>query len=182
MENEEWLDIKDYEGYYQVSNLGRVKSLPREILDAGGVIRRRNGKLLTPRVTGNNYRQVSLCKNGVTRQFLLHRLVAEAFIPNSNNCAQVNHIDEDKANNSVSNLEWCTAKYNSHYSQTFKKAVAATSKKVVQCDLLGNVLNIWNSTQEASRATDVNQSLISRCCNGKRNKAGGYLWKFELGE
>ena len=99
---EEWKDIPGYEGLYEVSNMGNVRNV-------------RRNKLLRLSKTNNRYIRVSLCKNGIKTGLTVHRLVAEAFIPNPDNLPEVNHKDEDKSNNSVENLEWCDAKYNIHY-------------------------------------------------------------------
>lgn len=113
---EEWRDIKGYEGLYQVSNEGRIKSLERIIqgCSKGGYF----DKLLPEKIMKqqcNKYVTVMLCKQGVTKRLLVHRLVAEAFIPNTNNLPQVNHKDECKTNNTIENLEWCTKEYNNNY-------------------------------------------------------------------
>lgn len=111
---EEWRDVKDYEGLYQVSNLGRVKSLCRV---AGTASKKYTCKerILSPRRQEHNYYSVMLWKDGKSRQFRVHRLVAEAFIPNPNNYPIINHKDENPSNNEMENLEWCTVKYNSYY-------------------------------------------------------------------
>lgn len=111
---ERWVDIKGYENMYQISNLGRIKSLQRET-------RNRNGKyiieekIMKPMVATNGYLIACLWKNNKQKKIVIHRLVAEAFIPNHNNYNEVNHKDEDKTNNKVDNLEWCSHKYNMNY-------------------------------------------------------------------
>lgn len=105
---EEWKDVPNYEGLYQVSNLGRIKSLR----DKNGKARE---KILKLKLSKFGYYQICLCKNGKQKWYFVHRLVALAFIPNPNNLPQINHIDENKTNNYVENLEWCTSKYNSNY-------------------------------------------------------------------
>lgn len=117
---EQWRDIKGYEGLYQVSNLGNIKSLTRvqcyAYANKGRRYRVTKEQLLIPAPTGeNHYLCVTLYKDGKKRTKAIHRLVAETFIPNPFNLTQVNHKDEDKSNNSVSNLEWCTCKYNINY-------------------------------------------------------------------
>ena len=106
-----WKDIKNYEGCYQVSNLGRVRSLTRKVNTYNGV-RITKGKLLKPLKTNRNYLRVCLKKNQKGKYVSIHRLVATAFIPNPNNYNVINHIDSNTYNNSVNNLEWCTQSHN----------------------------------------------------------------------
>ena len=173
MTEEIWKDITGYEGLYKVSNLGRVKSL-------------RNNIILKP---GNSsgYLRVNLCKNGKRKYATVHRLVAEAFIENENDLPQVNHIDEVKTNNKVSNLEWCTAKYNSNYGTHIKRILKTrlirntktAEKEVEQFTKNGKFVNSYISISEAERQTQVCHNHISACCKGKRQTAGGYIWKYK---
>jgi hypothetical protein len=110
---EKWKDIKGYEGYYQVSNLGNVKSLDRVVWN-GKVFHKRIGKILKPK--GDRYYELCLTKQGKLKKVYIHRLVAQAFIPNPNNKAEVNHMDGNKVNNHISNLEWCTSKENKKHA------------------------------------------------------------------
>lgn len=112
MENEVWKDIRGYEGLYQVSNLGRVKSLSKNV-------KGRNYKeiIKAPSYGGKGYYRLSLCKNGKNKYFYIHRLVAQAFISNPNNYPCVNHIDCNIYNNNFDNLEWCTYKYNNNHGK-----------------------------------------------------------------
>ena len=178
-----WKDIKGYEGLYQVSNLGRVKSLKflsnvhKKYYDREKILK--TGKDI------RGYDVVILCRNGVQKGFKVHRLVAEAFIPNPNDLPQVNHIDENKENNCVSNLEFCTNKYNSGYG-TRNERISKTmtnnskiSKKVNQYDKQGNFIKEWVSLQEAGRQTKINVRNICSCCKGKYKTAGGYIWKYK---
>lgn len=115
---EEWKDIKWYEGLYQVSNLGRVKSLPKDVFVSNPTFtgyRHTKEKILKPSKNGAGYQVVILCNNNKKYQVYVHRLVAQAFIPNPNNLPEVNHKDENPLNNIVDNLEWCTHKYNGNY-------------------------------------------------------------------
>ena len=123
--NEEWRDIKGYEGYYQVSNYGRVRSLDRVIDNR--IIK---GKLKCIKYSKLGYCIVSLYKNGTPKFYLIHRLVAEAFIPNINNFPQINHKNEIKADNRVENLEWCDSSYNINYGKRNKIVTEKKSKKV----------------------------------------------------
>ena len=137
LEQEIWKDIKNYEGLYKISNLGRVKSLPKY---AGRSYRKE--KILKTYLDKNGYVKVILCKNNRTRFLSIHRLLAEAFIPNPNDYPQINHKDENKQNNSLNNLEWCTCKYNINYGTRTKRDVEKRKMKREQkqklLDLLPN--------------------------------------------
>lgn len=167
-----WRDIKGYEGLYQVSNLGEVRSL-----NYG-----RTGKtrILKPRDNGIGYKTVTLSKNGKIKNFFIHRLVAEAFIPNPNNLPQVNHKDEDKANNIWTNLEWCNHEYNCNYG-TRNEKMSRTKGKSIKCITTGET---FNSIKEASRYYGVPQNNIVYCLKGRRKSAGKdfdgnkLLWKY----
>lgn len=162
-----WKDIKGYEGLYQISNLGRVKSL--------GNGKSRKEKILKPRKNSAGYLRVMLCKEGKIKDFYIHRLVANTFLSNPNNYTQINHKNEIKTCNYVSNLEWCTAKYNINYGSHNESVRKAQKCKKVIC-IETNVT--YESIREASRQTGIHQWSISNCCNGKRNTAGGCHWKF----
>lgn len=265
--NEVWKDVVGYEGLYQVSNLGRVQSLGHDNWH--------KGRILKPHLDGKgNYFMVGLSKDKHTKHKLVHRLVAETFIPNPENLPQVNHKDENKQNNIVENLEWCTNEYNINYNNgaamkraiktryerydrkelvkktketkrkrgsfsaeipvnqftwdgrfiaryiSLTEAMKATgaqmhvisrccrgfckqaggfvwlfdkdvenikertldahpnSKKVGQFDLNGNLIKAWNSATEACKTLGINPASLSECCNGKRNKTKGFIWKF----
>lgn len=116
-----WKEIKGYEGLYEVSNLGRVRSVDRTVLYKNGQTHIHKGKLLVPGVGKTGYMQVCLCKNGEMKHPLIHRLVAETFIPNPDNLPQINHKDENPSNNVLDNLEWCTAEYNLKYGGRYLK-------------------------------------------------------------
>ena len=121
-----WKDIKGYEGYYQISSLGRVKSLNRTKKHSYNSIALLKEKYLKPQ-SANGYKFVRLCKGNNVKMKIVHRLVAEAFIPNPNNYKEINHKDENKSNNNISNLEWCTHKYNINYG-TRNERVSKTEK------------------------------------------------------
>lgn len=166
--NEVFLDIPNYEGLYQISNFGRV---------------RRNGKILKPAKDTNGYLQVGLCKNGIRKNARIHRLVALTFLPNPNNYPEINHKNEDKTNNVVENLEWCTREYNINYGSRNEKASERISeiksKPVLQFDKEGNFIKEWIGQSEASRRLNIPQGNISKCCLGSRNSAGGYIFKYK---
>ena len=177
---ERWRDIEGYEGLYQISSCGRVKSLERYKNGKSGSNIFMKERILKPRKTSDGYLQVTLCKDCNSKQPLIHRLVAQAFIPNPNNLPQVNHKNEDKQSNFVCNLEFCDCKYNINYgshNERMKKSQInnpSKSKKVLCIET--NV--IYESTREAERQTGIRHSNISSCCNGKLKTAGGYPWKY----
>lgn len=188
-----WKDIKDYEGLYQVSNLGRVRSLDRVInynIENGKKVKRK-GKILKQRSNWNNYLYIHFSKNSKIKLFIVHRLVAEAFIPNPNNLPQVNHIDGNKFNNRVDNLEWCTAKENIIHSWKMglskgyihpKGKLTDYSrklcKKVNQYDLDGNFICSYNSISEASKNTKCSATDICACCKNRQKTSRNFIWKY----
>lgn len=174
MAAEIWKPIAGYEGLYEVSNLGQVRSLPRKNVKGG---------IKSPTETKWGYLICPLWKNGKAKHCSVHRLVAEAFIPNPENKPTVNHIDCNRKNNRADNLEWATQSENvrhsvklGHYAES-----GAESKPVFQIERTGQFQNKFRSINEAARITGVSQQSISMCCNGKLKSAGGYLWKFAEG-
>lgn len=176
IEEEVWKDIPNCEGLYQVSNFGNVKSLGRyvRVSDKLGGRRKKKECLLKIEVCKNGYLRVSLNKDCSRKHFLVHRLVAEAFIPNPQNMPQINHKDEDKTNNRVENLEWCDAKYNSNYGKRTMKASIAKFKPVKQYDMQGNFIREFSSFKEASDSVGV--SVYKQDCKAGRS-VGGYQWR-----
>jgi len=178
-----WKDIKGYEGLYQVSNMGRVKSLERTVIDNIG--RRQNIKerILKPKKEPNGYLRVTLSNNSVkNKKFFVHRLVCEAFHENTENKPCVNHIDENKANNTVSNLEWSTfAKNINHGTRSLRagKAIAkALRKPIGQYTRDGKLIKVWQSAQEVKIQLGFDQGNISKVARGKLKTAYGYVWKY----
>ena len=162
-----WKDIKDYSNY-QVSNYGNVKNV-------------KTNKILKPFSPVEGYLKVSLSKNGKSKQFFIHRLVAITFIPNPKNLPEVNHIKEfEKSNNRVENLEWCDHSYNQNYGtrneRVSKKMSKIKCKKVIQYDLKGNYIKTWNSIKEAEK--EVGSTHISQCTKGKFKQTKGYIWRY----
>lgn len=163
-----WKDIAGYEGLYQVSNWGRVKSLwfSKEKILKGG----RNNK---------GYLSVLLCKDGKIKRHLIHRLVAEAFIPNPLNLSEVNHKSEDKLDNRVENLEWCDHKYNNNYGTRNDRISEKLSKTVLQFSKTGEFIKEWESMIEIQRQLGYSQGNISNCCTGRCKSVYGYIWKYK---
>lgn len=173
---EVWKDIQGYEGLYQVSDLGRVKSLER-IVKRNNQMLKINGKILTPKTQKNGYKSVYLCKNATKTKAYIHRLVAKEFLANPYELDVVNHRDENPANNQLKNLEWCSHKYNMNYGTQIERRKAKVSKKVNQYDQDMNLIKTWNSTREAER-NGYNSTLISLCCKGKNGSHKGYQWRY----
>ncbi len=184
-----WKDIEGYEGLYQVSNLGRVKSLKSYKNGKNGIKIPKQEKILkNSLVKRTGYYRVSLSRNGAFISQQVHRLVAKAFIPNPAGYSQINHKDENKSNNVVNNLEWCDSKYNNNYgahsqhiSETRRKNKKGY-KKVVQYDLDNNLICEYESTREAARTLNIQNSIISRCCRGLKKTYKNSIWKYKENE
>lgn len=174
-----WKDIKGYEGLYQISNTGKVKSLTRYVNSKS------SGKLLIKEkirkttTTTAGYEYVVLANKGKNKTLLIHRLVAETFIPNPNNYACVNHIDENKSNNNVSNLEWCNYEYNNTYKNIhLRRNLDNVARRVIQYDLDMNEIKRWNTITDASKEFNAKVVNIVKCCKGERNHCCGFKWRY----
>lgn len=183
---EEWKDLKGYEGLYKISSCGRVMSLERDLSltknsNRYSFFNRSVGnRILKPSYNKDGYAHVILYRNGRIKRYRVHRLVAEAFIPNKDNLLYVNHKNYDRSDNRVSNLEWCTAEYNLSYSNVLEKSNESCQKRVKQ-ELNGKLVRIWNSISEASRGIKGDETLtgnIAYCCKGKRNSCMGFNWSY----
>ena len=168
IKEEIWKDIEGYFGLYQISNLGRVKSL------GNGKTHNSKEHLLKLEKDKYKYSIVCLCKQGKMKRYKVHRLVAQHFIHNPNNLEQINHIDEDKTNNCVSNLEWCDAKHNCNYG-TRNKRIGESNSKQVMCVETGV---IYTSTMEIQRQLGFSSGNISNACTGRYKQAYGFHWKY----
>lgn len=167
---EVWKDIKGYEGLYQISNLGRVKSLKKK-----GNYKER---ILKYHIINKGYCRLHLFKQNKSKGFLVHSLVLNTFKPNlDKNKTQIDHINGIKTDNRVENLEWVTPKEN--VKRAYEKLLRKDCKKTVQIDKINNnIINVFNSSREASRKTGICQSGISKSCKNKNVTAGGYLWRY----
>lgn len=169
---EVWKDIKGYEGLYQASNLGRIKSLTRY------------KKILKPVKNKNGYLYNTLTKDKVSKQYRLHVIIAQTFIPNPDNLPQVNHKSGVKTDNRVCNLEYCTCKDNIRHaykvglSKGRKNELNCLSKKVIQSNINGEKIKVWESTMQIQRELGINNNSISQCCLGKIKKSHGYKWNY----
>lgn len=158
-------DVPGYEGVYKISSDGKVYS---------------NKGIRSTYITRHGYESVGLCLHGKQKNFLVHRLVAMAFIPNPQPQKHpfINHIDGNKRNNNIENLEWCDSSYNMRHAIAHGLS-KVRSKRVIQYTLGGEKIKVWNSIKEACdeiKACCIGN--ISKACQGKRKNAGGYIWKY----
>ena len=167
-----WKDVKGYEGCYQVSNLGRVKSL--------NYLQKGKEQILRLEKTPKNYFRCAFSKDGKVKRYSVHRLVAQAFIPNPYNLPIINHKDENPSNNRVENLEWCDSKYNNNYGTHIQKIANKVrnhpnmSKKVL-CIETGV---IYQSTHQAERELGYSRGFVSHCCRDVNKTCGGFHWRY----
>lgn len=178
-----WKPISGFEGLYEVSNHGDVRSLTRYIKH-DYFMQKRKGMTIRQSTSKTGYKRVTLTKNGKPHYFNVHRLVAQAFIPNPNNFSQVNHKNENKNDNRVGNLEWCTQAYNNAYGTRMKRVIEANkiaqaSKPVCQYNDAGEIVHKWRSLREIERETKFSRKHVADCCKGKVKTAYGFTWKFD---
>lgn len=158
-----WKDIKETNGIYQVSNKGRVKKEKR---------------ILNQFNNGNGYMYVSILVNNVFKNKRVSRLVAQEFVENPNQYTFVNHIDENRKNNNVNNLEWCSIKYNNNYGNRIEKYKKARYKPINQYNINGTFVKRWNSIKEIAQKLNISQSGIVNCAKGKFKQFKGYIWEY----
>ena len=179
---EVWRSVMGYMDLYEVSNLGRVRSLDRDCVQVfhnGRVQSRRiKGCILRFETNNTGYLAVQLLNSGKRKRFLVHRLVAEAFVPNPNNLPEVNHKDECKTNNCADNLEWCNGKYNSNFGTGKWRMSYGRRKRVEQLTLDGQHVAYYSGAREAARLTGFKQGNISSVCRGEKPQMYGYKWKY----
>lgn len=167
MIEEIWKDIEGYEGIYQVSNLGRVKRVT-------------TGRILKSYKDRGGYLRVDLCKSGKRKNHKIHRLVAQAFIPNPDNKLQVNHIDENKTNNSVDNLEWVTAKENCNHGTHNERSSRTRSIPMIAINIKTGESTNFNSGKECARQLGLDHSNITDVLKGRRKQTGGYIFEYAI--
>ena len=156
-------DIKGYEGIYGITSCGRVWSYRRK-------------RSLEPGTNRYGYLYVNLHKDGKAKSYVIHRLVAEAYIPNSENLPQVNHKDENKANNCLQNLEWCDCKYNNNYGTRNEKVSNSLKIPILQYTLDGEFIREWPCANDVGKEV---QSRICKCLKGKAKSAYGFKWFYK---
>ena len=193
---EQWRNIEEYEGLYQVSDEGRVKSLHREIVYKDGRKKVIEERILHNILSDLGYYHVMLSKDGSPKRYKVHRLVAKAFIPNPNNLPIINHKDENPKNNLVENLEWCDQNYNVHYGTMIERGRKKQlnredkSKPLDKIDMTtGEILESFKSASEVERNNpQFKTSSVSRCCRGGQYLNGkwqtisdykGFMWKYK---
>lgn len=172
--DEIWKPIKGFETLYEISNLGKVKSLPKQ----SGFLKRKE-RIMSLTDNKKGYLYVTFEVNGKRSRFYVHRLVADHFIPNPNNLETVNHKDKNRKNNHVDNLEWMSYSENNQHGECQIKAGKARRIPIYQCDLNGNIIKEWCCAKVAAEELGYSSnSGICACCRGKIKSHKGYIWKY----
>ena len=189
LHNEEWRDVVGWEGLYQVSNLGRVKSLSRSIVYKDGREYTYPSKIIKNQKVSTGYRSVMFYGVNGKKQYYVHRLVAETFIPNPQNLVDVNHKDCCKTNNILINLEWCSRSDNIKHAYKnglicahMDEAIKKRSRPVIQYAPSGEFISEYSSANKAAKASGCNQGQISKYCRGENKKHStykGYIWRYK---
>ena len=176
---EEWRPLEGWEGLYEVSNRGDVKSVERTAWNKGkGCYRTVHERILKAHPDKYGYLYVVLSKDGKGKKCKIHRLVAQAFLPNTSNLPDVNHKDENKQNNYVENLEWCSRAYNNTYNGRAKKVGKKNSKPVIGIDKISGLIVEFSSISEAGRILGIDSSHICDCCKGRLKSIGNFYWYY----
>lgn len=174
-----WKPIMGYEGLYEVSNLGRVRSLDRYVPHRiKGCHQFIKGDIRKTKYNNSGYEIITLSKDGKEKTMLVHRLVAQAFIPNPENLPEVNHKDEDVKNNILENLEWCDRIYNLHYGTAMQRRSEKIITPVIQFTLDGELIRKWDSMIDVENALGINRGNVSNACSGRCKSVGGSKWKY----
>lgn len=170
-----WKPIPGYEGYYEASSLGRIRSVDRYTHNGWGSYTYHKSQLMKCRIVSNGYAHVKLTKNGQRSEPLVHRIIAVVFLPNPFNLPQINHRDGNKANNAVSNLEWCTGSDNQLHSRRILKRVCGKKRKPVICLETGIR---YETAHHAARDMRLNPASIYYVCEGRNKHAGGFHFSY----
>ena len=189
--NEIWKPVVGYEGLYECSNMGRVRSVDRYVPHKfDGEFQFIRGIIKKTKLNNSGYEIITLSKDGKEKTCLVHRLVAEAFLPNPNNLPQINHKDEEKTHNIIwvnedgsidydkSNLEWCTREYNFYYGTGRRRQAEKEMVPVIQYTKDGVLIKKWDSMHLVMNDLGINVGNISNCCSGRCKSVGGYKWKY----
>lgn len=171
-ENEEWRPVVGFEGLYECSSLGNVRSVDRKNRKFC------KGCVLKQRKSTNGYMVVTLWKNNRKKLCTVHRLIIKSFIPNPNNLPECNHKNECKTDNRVENLEWCDHKYNNNYGTKNKRQSEKKQKRVLQYSLDGDFIKEWPSLISVQNELGYNRGSLSNCCLNKTKTAYDYVWKY----
>ena len=177
-----WKDVYEFEGLYQVSNLGRIRSVPRTIIDKNGHTRIIKEHYMSGSNNGNGYLTVMLHKDGIGIRRYIHRLVAQAFIPNPLSLPEVNHKDENRANNIITNLEWVDYLTNRIYGTRLERLSISNTihSPILQYDLDFNYVAEYKNAHQAANILKVsNSNQIYKCANKIANTAHGYIWRYK---
>lgn len=171
--SEIWKDMPEYEGLYQVSNMGNIKSFHKSKKHPNSA-----EHFLKSTLSSNGYYQVTLYKGDSRRKFQVHRLVAMCFVPNPNGYPQINHKNEDISDNRAENLEWCTAAYNNAYGTARLRGIITKSRMVEQYLPTGQFIARYVCSNIAEQITGISRKLIQQCCRGAIQSACGYVWHY----
>ena len=188
MEEEIWKDIPGYEGLYQASNLGNIRALTFR----NNIVVKKKIRLLKQQIDKYGRKRIMLTNNKKYKLFQVHTLVALTFLDKKDfksyldedrdkvklNELEINHKDENPLNNNVSNLEWCTRAYNTHYGTGIERMGRNHRKKIIQKTIDNKEIKKWNSIKEASDSLNINNVAIFYCCKGKSKTSGGYRWEY----
>ena len=189
--NEIWKPVVGYEGLYECSNMGRVKSVDRYVPHRyKGEYQFIKGRIRKTKLNNGGYEMLSLFRDGKEKTCLVHRIIAEAFLPNPDNLPEVNHKDECKTSNIIwinedgsidynkSNLEWCDREYNLYYGTRRQRQAEKEMVPVIQYTKDGMLIKKWDSMQSVMDDLGINRGNISNCCSGRCKSVGGYKWKY----